>query len=1262
MKTVTKKAYLFIIFISVVILVAVPAVSADEKAVQISTLPLSFIENVGQRDPSVLFHADAAGHAIFFTAEDVILARADPESSTQYCIVIGLAGSEPGVVKGIDQLSGKANFFVGNDPSEWNTAVPMYKGIVYEEVLPGVDLFFRGENGVLKREFVIAPAVDSRAIVMKYGGHESLTLDDMGHLLVATPTGILIETAPFAYQEINGRQVEVACRYLILDENEVGFVLGEYNGAYPVVIDPYLEYSTYFGGYGDEIGYGIAVDDTGCAYITGSTDSTSIVLPSHSVYQETLAGGKDAFITKLSSDGTELEFFTYIGGSDDDVGTGIAVHPEECGRPIITGYTYSDDFPVLDAYQSTKSNLSDAFVTFIDNDGDEILISTYYGGNGTDMAYGISSTGLFITGFTSSTDLPTTEGAFQTTLAGGTDVFVAAVLNVLYASTYLGGEGDDKGYAIEHYGDEVLVTGTTKSLVFNTTPWSFRRSLRGEQDAFVTRFDVDLSRLYYSTYLGGYGYDGGQGIAVDVDGNAYITGYTDSQSEPYTYTFPVLDAYQDTYGGSDPISSLHYGDAFVTKLNPDGSALDYSTYLGGRGNDVGFDIAVDETGCAYVTGWTNSPDFPTEDALQADLNGVKRDAFVSQLSADGSLLEFSTYFGGTYYDEGYGIHSTGAGNVTITGYTLSPYSFPLKNAYQSQLAGSPNIRKADAFISRIARIIPVASLTADPDRGFVPLTVDFTDTSSGDPISWDWDFGDGDTSDEQNPTHTYNAVSNYAVDLTVCNLDGCDVTSGTIYVGPNLIPDFSADVTEGCKNLTVNFTDLTTPSSGNGAPTDWSWDFGDGNVTNVTTGGYILHTYTDASDFNVTLSVTSFYGTNETRKFDYIIVNEEPCASIASNVTVGFAPLTVQFEDNSNSFPDTWEWRFGTGEGMSTDKDPIHTYTDPGDYWVNLTVENECGSNWTNITDYIRVAAPLTANFTANSTTGYRPFTVDFTDYSVFMDGVPTTWSWDFGDGNVTNLTTNASILHTYTTYGVFDVSLYISNMYGSDLLTRTDYITVAVLPDLYFVPDPPIPDTDPVIIPINDITPISMYLEIAEFGLSGYNVTVYFSDPAAADFTNVTFPAWAGTRSLDSSLPAPTMYVKAADTGDLVKPGDTDILMLSFDTTGRNVMNTTISITINKMNTDIGGDLITHVIPCEVWVVDLQPLPGESLTPTDPDGDQLYWDLNGNGNVDFADLILYFNYMWWIETYEPTMLFDYNGNGNIDFNDLVLLYNKVMA
>lgn len=1275
MKTVTRKRDLFLLLVCVVILAAIPAVAADETAVSVTTLPLSIIENVGQKDPSVLFHADAAGHAIFFTADEVLLARMDPDSGTSSIVGIGLAGSNPGAeVKGIDPLAGKANFFIGSDPSGWFTAVPMYGGVAYEAILPGVDLLFKGDQGMLKREFVLAPTTDPRTVVMKYRGHESLALDDSGRLMVTTSTGLLTETAPFAYQVIHGKQVEVACRYVILGENRVGFALGEYNGAFPVIIDPYLEYSTYFGGWGEEIGYDVDVDDTGCAYITGSIDSTSIVLPPISVYQETLAGGKDAFIAKFSADGTDLEYFTYFGGAYDDIATGIAV--DSVYQASITGYTDSSDLPMavgFTAFQPTKSNCTDAFVARISADGSTLLGSTYFGGNETDRAYGIaldpSLQRMVITGGTYSDDLPMTASMgtpYQATRTGSSDAFVACVYNNLYISSYLGGAQNDVGYAIDLDSDfNIFITGTTRSLLFNTTGTAFRKSLRGEQDAFITKFDPTASNLVYSTYLGGLEYDGGRGIAVDAAGDAYVTGFTDSPTIPLSYTFPLKNPYQSDYGGGSS-SSLHYGDAFITKMSNDGQSLNYSTYLGGRGNEVGYAIAVDNLTRAHVTGWTDSMDFPTERALYGSLNGIKPDAFVSQLSAEGNVLEFSTYFGGSYYDEGYGIHSDDAGNVTITGYTQSPVDFPTLNAYQPQLAGSPSIRNADAFVSRIARIIPVASFTADPMIGCVPLSVDFTDTSTGDPINWDWEFGDGGTSTVQNPTHLYEVVGNYTVNLTVCNLDGCDNTSGIIYAGPKLIVDFSANDTQGCKNFVVNFTDLTTPAFGDGAPTNWTWDFGDGNVTPMITNASILHTYTVAGAYNVTLNVTSYYCTNETTKYAYITVNETPVADFTSNATIGFTPLPVQFEDNSTGYPgpSSWYWEFGSGEGTSTLQNPVHTYTTAGNYTVNFSASNGCGTNWSNMTDYIMVGEPLVANFTANSTNGYRPFTVNFTDYSLPSSGdyAPTAWSWDFGDGNVTPMTTNASILHTYTTYGVFDVSLNVSNMYGFDVLTRTDYITVAVIPDLYFVPDPPVPDTDPVIIPTNDNTSISMYLELAEFGLSGYNMTVSFQDTSAANITNVTFPPWAGTRSLDSSLPAPTIYIKAADTGDLVRPGDTDILMLTFLAEGRNEMPAEINVTINKMNTDTGGDLVTHVIPCEVRIVDLLPLPGESIVPTDPDGDQLYWDLNGNGAVDFADLILYFNYMWWIEANEPIVLFDYNGNGNIDFNDLILLYNKIMA
>ena len=1228
-------------------LAAVPVATADDAAVKTSVLPLSFIENVGQKDPAVLFHADAAGHALYFTAGEVILARVDTESGIASLISIGLTGTQPDVVvNGLDPMAGKANFFIGNNPAGWHTAVPMYGAVAYEEILPGIDLVFRGDQGSLKREFILAPAADSGSIVMKYSGQERLSLGTSGELVVTTPTGVLTETSPVCYQEINGKQVEVACRYELIGEDMVGFVLGEYNGAYPVVIDPYLDYSTYFGGTSDDMGYGVDVDDTGSAYITGYTESTNIVLPLISIYQESLAGGKDAYITKLTPDGTQLAYFTYIGGCGDDFGMDIAVNPSY--EATITGYTYSADFPNLSAYQPTKSNLSDAFITRLDSTGGALVFSTFLGGNKTDQAYGIvlrSDDQPVIAGLTASTDFPV-AGAYQAALAGGTDAFVSRISggSTLVFSTYLGGAQNDAGYAVAlDSSDNVFVTGTTSSFIFPTSATAFRKNLRGSADAFITKFDSMASSLTYSTYLGGFGYEGGRGIAVDMAGDAYVTGYTDSPSPPLAQSFPVsLYAFQKTYGGGK-------WDAFVTKMNPTGSAVNYSTYLGGRNEEKGYAIAVDNLSRAYVTGYTISPDFPTERPIQANLMGVVPDPFITQLAANGSILEFSTYFGGSYYDEGHAIVVDDSGNMTLTGYTQS-LDFPVLNAYQAQLAGSPAIRNADAFITRIARILPVANFTADPTIGFVPLAVNFTDTSTGSPITWAWEFGDGNTSADQNNTHTYEAIGNYTVNLTVCNLDGCNNTSYQyIYVGPNLIPNFTANVTNGCRNLTVNFTDWTTPAFGLGSPTNWSWDFGDGNMTNVTTNASILHTYTQAGVFNVTLNVTSFFGTNETTKFDYIMVNETPIANFTTNVTVGFSPLTVQFTDNSSGYPDTWYWEFGDGNN-STLQNPVYTYVATGAYNISFNASNGCGYNWSNETFYINVGQQLLANFTADNTTGYKPFTVNFTDYSM---GNATNWSWDFGDGNVTNLTTNASILHTYTDAGVFDVSLNISNIYGFDVLTRTGYISVAILPNLTFVPDP-------VIIPTNDTTPMQIYLEIAEFGLSGYNMSVFFDDTSAANITNVTFPPWALNQSLDSTLPAPIINIKAADITGQVNPGDTNILMLSFDTTGEAEMNTTINISVNKMSTDTGSNLVTRTIPGQVRVVTLLPLPGLVVPPTDPDGDQLYWDLNGNGDIDFADVVLYFNYMWWIELYEPIMLFDYNGNGIIDFNDLILLFNKV--
>ncbi len=452
---------------------------------------------------------------------------------------------------------------------------------------------------------------------------QGVAVDSAGNAYVTGGTSsINFPTTPGAFQTSRGGSVFVA------KLNPVGSA--------PLV------YSTYFGGSGGvsggDNGNAIAVDSLGNAYVTGRTSSTDFPT-TLGAFQTTYAGGfTDAFAFKLNSSGSAPVYSTYLGGSSDDVGQGIAV--DSSANAYVTGQTYSADFPTtLGAFQTTYGGNADAFVTKLNPAGSAPLIySTFLGGSGQEYGRGIAVGSLgnaYVAGQTDSINFPVTAGAFQTTSAGGSHAFVTK-LNLagsapLDYSTYLGGTGPDYGFgiAVDSSGS-AYVTGQTSSPNFPTTPGAFQTTFAGgippgccaPADAFVTKFNpAGSAPLVYSTYLGGNSDDFGQSIALDSAGNAWVTGYTLSANFPTT-----PGAFQPTYAGG-PV------DAFVTKLNPAGSApLVYSSYLGGSLNDFGAGIAVDIFGNAYATGYTQSTNFPTTAGAFQTTYGGNTDGYVTKIA------------------------------------------------------------------------------------------------------------------------------------------------------------------------------------------------------------------------------------------------------------------------------------------------------------------------------------------------------------------------------------------------------------------------------------------------------------------------------------------------------------------------------------------------------------------------------------------------------------------------------------------------------
>jgi hypothetical protein len=740
-----------------------PAVSARVVEAY-GKLPLSFEPNQGQTDARVKFLSRGPAYTLFLTSDEAVLALQKAEVRSQKpggrsqrygttdsgprgtdragssslatrhlslddavvrLKLVGVNGAAK--VAGLAELPGKSNYFLGNDPKKWRTNVPNYAKVRYENVYRGVDLVYYGNQRQLEYDFVVAPGADPTAIRLAVGTSQSKIpnpkskIDENGDLVITLDAGEVRFRKPVVYQPRNSASWSVNSQftiqnselrdghYVLLADNQIGFEVGAHDPARPLIIDPTLSYSTYLGGSGDDTPDRITVDSGGNAYVTGYTSSTDF--PTASPLQPPFGGGaEDAFVAKLNVTGDALVYSTYLGGSNDDGGYGIAV--DASGNTYLTGYTSSTDFPTASPLQPVSGGgPEDAFVAKLNATGNVLVYSTYLGGSGYDYGSTIvadTAGNVYVTGPTSSTDFPTAN-ALQPAFGGGPEDGFVAKLNAagdaLVYSTYLGGSGDDSGdLMVVDASGNVYVTGPTSSTDFPTVNPLQPAFGGGTADGFVAKLNAAGDALVYSTYLGGSDEDFGRSIAVDASGNAYVTGQTSSAD------FPTVSPLQPAFSGGTT-------DGFVAKLNAAGSALVYSTYLGGSDEDFGDSITVDTSGDVYVTGGTYSTDFPTVSPLQP-ASGGSQDAFITKLNAAGNAIVFSTYLGGSGEDRTFGMALDLLADVYVVGFTASS-DFPTVGPLQASLAGG-----YDTFVTKLTGLqLPVVVLSSS--------SVDFGDQTVG---------------------------------------------------------------------------------------------------------------------------------------------------------------------------------------------------------------------------------------------------------------------------------------------------------------------------------------------------------------------------------------------------------------------------------------------------------------------------------------------------------------------------------------------------
>ena len=680
--------------------------------------PLSFEANVGQADKSVKFVARGVGYQLHLTSTQAVLSlnkqaggknkqseknlrprQNSRTSSVSDVVRMTLLNARPdATVSGEGVLPGKANYLLGNDPQFWRTNVATYGKVRYKNVYQGIDLVYYGNQRSLEYDFHLSPASNPEEIRLGIEGVKRTEIDSVtGDLIMRLSSGEVIrQHKPVLYQEVDGVHRTVAGRFVFRGRNQIGFKVGAYDKSLELVIDPVLVYTTYFGGSGDEATTGIAVDSAGSVYVSGWFSSSPGFPVTPNAFQKTQNnsnGNGEVFITKFTPDGAGMVYSTLLGGNSTDTSRGIAL--DTAGNAYVVGWTDSADFPVRNAFQSTLRGFPNAFVTKLNTTGSDLLYSTFLGGSGnsdsgTDIAVDPSGN-AYITGDTTSINFPVTPGALRTTHIrllspiGERDGFVAkfntnaAGAASLVFSTFFD-INDSFGNAIDiDAAGNAYVTGDARVQKLNPAGSALVYSFIIPDATTGTN-----SRLHTTD------------IAVDGSGQAYVTGFETRFAGETSANLRVVNGFQPAFGGG-------LIDGFLVKLNAAGTALLYSTYLGGGNIEVADAVAVDSTGHAYVVGDTASADFPTRDAFQTiKVGGNDLDLFITKIDTNATganSLVFSTYYGASNFDEGAsGVAIDAAGNIYATGY---PFRVSLGGIIHTGSVPGDN-SQGDPFILKIA--------------------------------------------------------------------------------------------------------------------------------------------------------------------------------------------------------------------------------------------------------------------------------------------------------------------------------------------------------------------------------------------------------------------------------------------------------------------------------------------------------------------------------------------------------------------------------
>jgi hypothetical protein len=673
--------------------------TAAQQAARSMNLPLRFEANRGQSAAQVDFIVRSGEHTMFLGRDGFAITSLNERAAFAMKLVNSNTGAaaQPG-----PELPGYTNYFRGSDRSQWVRRVPGYEHVTYNDVYPGIDVTYYGNGGRIEYDFIVEAGADPRGIALKCDGVSTFAVDDDGCLAVRTGDAEVRFHAPYAYQRIDGDAVEVDARYVLADNRHVSFELGAYDAAATLIIDPLIQYSTFFGGNGTDTGYDIAVDSDGSAYITGATTSSNIHVTGNAFDPVGGVGGffdpNDVFVAKIDSSGSALIYGTYLSGRFSEIGYSIAVDRDGCA--YVVGATDSDDdpntamvdesFPLKNPLQAVYGGDTDLFVTKLNADGTDLVYSTYIGGDQMDRgnseqeqpAIDVDFDGCaYVAGTTQSANFPFTVGAFMTSFPGPFAFKLNATGSAFEYATALGSNDFVFVWDMEvDTAGQATLCGFTGMANLPTTVGSIQPVKDNAEDGFVYKVNPTGTGLVYCTYIGGNSDDFFYALDLDLAGNAYLTGVSLSS------TYPVTGGFVPPGGGG-----------IITKINNDGSNIEYGFFIG---TDVGLGIAVDLDRRATVVG--EGPD------------GSSRDVVFTQFDENG-LTEFETFWGDFFLDVPRGVAVDPAGTAFVTGQTSSA-SFPNDtvlnpNPLQPSISSVP-----DAFVVKIPRDVPTGIKPGTPAR------------------------------------------------------------------------------------------------------------------------------------------------------------------------------------------------------------------------------------------------------------------------------------------------------------------------------------------------------------------------------------------------------------------------------------------------------------------------------------------------------------------------------------------------------------------